>query len=250
MEKLRRVGLSEYEAKSYIALLRFGAQMGREVAKRSGVPPTRVFDVLKSLRDKGLVNLIQEKPMVWVAVRPEIGLKGFADKKIDDIKNLETSVLSSLKQIRPESTQPKIHERVIVASGYQKLYGLAVQYLKLCKKEYFVYSVGEKIPFKLRVESKRAIKRGVELRLIVTKYDEENKYIVEERVRDGWKVRYVPGSSEFTFAVYDGKVTLINVRNPNIKEERISVIFENSELSKAFVEYYNVLWKKAKPINV
>ena len=51
---LKAVGLSEYEAKAYIALLTHGAPMnGYEVAKASGVPRSTIYEVLGKLVARG-----------------------------------------------------------------------------------------------------------------------------------------------------------------------------------------------------
>ncbi|UCG95736.1 MAG: TrmB family transcriptional regulator [archaeon] len=249
IEKLKEAGLNEYEAKSYLALLKRGAQTGREVSKRSEVPPTRVFDTLKSLKDMGLVNLIQKKPMVWVAAKPDVGLKNFMERKLDRIKMLEKDVIKSAKELKPSPKKEKIHEKFIVVNGYHQLFDMVNHYLKKTEKEFLVYSVGEEIPYMFRIECIRALKKGVTLKVIVSKCDEENRHILKERIKEGWELKHYPGSGEYTFAVFDTKIAEINIRNPEEKEERISMFFENPELAKALREYFGTIWKKAKPIS-
>ena len=54
-ERLREVGLGEYEAKLYLALVKRHPASGYELARASGVPSSKVYEVLSRLRDKELV---------------------------------------------------------------------------------------------------------------------------------------------------------------------------------------------------
>jgi sugar-specific transcriptional regulator TrmB len=55
LERLREIGLGEYEARLYLALLRRHPATGYELARSSGVPSSKVYEVLKRLQDKDLV---------------------------------------------------------------------------------------------------------------------------------------------------------------------------------------------------
>jgi HTH-type transcriptional regulator, sugar sensing transcriptional regulator len=54
-ERLRQIGLGEYEAKLYLALVKRHPASGYELARASGVPSSKVYEVLARLRDKELV---------------------------------------------------------------------------------------------------------------------------------------------------------------------------------------------------
>ncbi|MFD2351428.1 TrmB family transcriptional regulator [Nonomuraea ferruginea] len=54
IEELQRLGMSGYEAKAYVALVAAGAPLnGYEVAKRSGVPRSTVYETLGKLVGRG-----------------------------------------------------------------------------------------------------------------------------------------------------------------------------------------------------
>ena len=53
---LQAVGLSQYEARVYVALLRNGTQNGNELARSSGVPSSKVYAMLGKLADEGIVH--------------------------------------------------------------------------------------------------------------------------------------------------------------------------------------------------
>jgi len=52
IENLKKLGLSEYEAKVYVTLVGLGKATARE-NEASGVPRTRVYDVIEKLAFQG-----------------------------------------------------------------------------------------------------------------------------------------------------------------------------------------------------
>lgn len=247
IEELKDAGLSEYEAKVYYELLISGEQTGRDIAKASKVPPTRVFDVLDRLREKGLVMLIQQRPMLWLAISPESGLKTFIDRKVAKYAELQTHLIEQLKRAKQEPEQ-KIRETVTVVSGFREIFSLVAQCIKKSTKEVSIFSVGESIPISTEIESARAVKRGVNLKFIATLYNEKNKSLLNKWMEEGWSIRHLSGSQEYSFAIFDKSVCTIIVKNPLVQNERIMILFENRGLSKALCAYYDFLWNKAKPI--
>src|SRR3989344_282919 len=53
---LEQLGLEKSEIKVYVTLLELGLSTTGLIVKRSGVPSSRIYDVLESLIDKGLVS--------------------------------------------------------------------------------------------------------------------------------------------------------------------------------------------------
>lgn len=52
---LAEIGLTEYEAKAYVALLKLGPASGYQVAKESGVPRSTIYEILAKLVLRGAV---------------------------------------------------------------------------------------------------------------------------------------------------------------------------------------------------
>jgi len=62
VEKLQEYDLTEYEAKAYLALAELEEGTAREVAEVSRVPRTKIYGVIDDLQQKGLVEVIPERP--------------------------------------------------------------------------------------------------------------------------------------------------------------------------------------------
>jgi sugar-specific transcriptional regulator TrmB len=94
VEKLQRVGLTEYEAKAYLALLNTHLSTATKVAEKSGVPRTKIYSVLESLKNKGSVRVHSGVPLLFKAVEP---VRVFEKAKEDYAEFLE-SVQTTLKE--------------------------------------------------------------------------------------------------------------------------------------------------------
>ncbi|MDG0812117.1 TrmB family transcriptional regulator [Cohnella rhizosphaerae] len=68
IEKLKRLGLSELEARCYVTLHEEAALSGYEVAKRVSVSRTNVYAALRSLVDKGVCRAADGDPVMYAAV--------------------------------------------------------------------------------------------------------------------------------------------------------------------------------------
>jgi sugar-specific transcriptional regulator TrmB len=76
-ELLEQLGLSQYEAASYVALLRLGTGTAREVSNTVDVPRTRIYDAVERLQQRGLVDIQHASPKEFKPVSRETALYQF-----------------------------------------------------------------------------------------------------------------------------------------------------------------------------
>ena len=67
---LRRLGLTEYEARIYLALIRMGPKKASEVSFFGQVPRTKTYGSIRELERKGLLRIIPGKPELYAATSP------------------------------------------------------------------------------------------------------------------------------------------------------------------------------------
>ena len=51
IERLKEIGLNEYQSKVYVALLKKYPATGYEISKLANIPQSRTYDTLKSLEN-------------------------------------------------------------------------------------------------------------------------------------------------------------------------------------------------------
>jgi sugar-specific transcriptional regulator TrmB len=90
VEMLRGYGLCGYEAKAYFALLVTGDSKAEQLARKSSVPQSKIYEILESLNDKGFVELVEdERPIVYRAVSLKYTTEKAIASKNKDIKQLQ-----------------------------------------------------------------------------------------------------------------------------------------------------------------
>jgi len=96
VEKLRQVGLTEYEAKAYTALLNTHLSTATKISEKSGVPRTRIYQVLEQLQQKGWIHIISGVPLLFKPVQPA---KVFEKVKEDYAELLESAKTTLTKEV-------------------------------------------------------------------------------------------------------------------------------------------------------
>lgn len=104
VENIRNLGFSEYEAKIYLSLLQENPSTAYEAGKISGVPTSKVYEVLKKLSSKGIVSDVAVgKQKRYIPIAPEEMLKrhkAVTDKIIDSLRG-DFSDLKSAREGPP-----------------------------------------------------------------------------------------------------------------------------------------------------
>ncbi|HWR44247.1 TrmB family transcriptional regulator [Sporomusa sp.] len=97
LKKLESLGFSSYEAKAYYALLRRFPANGYEISKLAQIPPSKIYEVLTKLKNRGAVLDSQSEPVLYYPVQPKIL---FTRIQEDTEKSIQ-SVLTDLASIPP-----------------------------------------------------------------------------------------------------------------------------------------------------
>lgn len=93
VKALQQVGLTEYEAKAYVALLQQPDTNGYEVAKNSGVPRAKIYEALDSLQRKGAITTTNiDKRQVYRALPYNDLLSNFKNSLNRTVADLESEL--------------------------------------------------------------------------------------------------------------------------------------------------------------
>jgi len=72
VDPLRRLGLTEYEARAYISLAELGPSTPRDVAQRARIPYPSAYDALKTLVSKGWAEVAASRPTIYTPRAPAV----------------------------------------------------------------------------------------------------------------------------------------------------------------------------------
>lgn len=246
--EIKKLGLSDKEAKIYLALLELGQALVAEIATRSGVNRATTYVILEELKRKGLIStFLKGKKTYFAAESPERFSSLFETEK----SRLEEN-FSDLKKIFPDLE--KIYEsrgeqpKVRFFEGKEGIALLQEDILKTRAKnieqiipldEAYKNFPPSKTDHRKRMYEKM---RKVHFRIIYTSkkgaiLPETN--IIEKRSIKFIKHELFPISAEI---VLFGDKTLIFVT----KSKPFAVVLEDQLITNTFRTIFDLLWKNLK----
>jgi len=100
-DRLGTLGLTTYEARAYLALLRRDSSTAMEVARLAELPRQRIYDVLATLVGKGLASSRPGNPMKYGATAPQVGLERLVRQRREQLAALESEAATMIEQLTP-----------------------------------------------------------------------------------------------------------------------------------------------------
>jgi len=115
IEQLQQLGLKEYEAKAFVALSRLPSATAKEISDISEVPRTRVYDAVRVLETKGLVEIQHSNPQQFRAVSVSEAIDTFRAEYESRLTTLQDALLD----LEPATTgeDPEATHEIWALSG-------------------------------------------------------------------------------------------------------------------------------------
>ncbi len=201
MDDMKRLGFSEYECKAYLALLAEFPLNGYALSKLSGIPRSRIYEVLKNLMAKEMVlEQEEEKNKLYYPVEPETfinTLKASYKKVFSNVSDHTTRLYKAKKK----------DDRLVVIRGRKHIIGFLKQLIGGAEKR-IAMSVWEEELTELYPELDQALERGVCLRGIYFGSNNRYKDLVPHRRMD----RYLAEKKErFMSIIIDSTHTISGI---------------------------------------
>ena len=100
VEKLERIGLTEYEAKAYVALLEVHLNTATKISEKSSVPRTRIYSVLESLAHKGWVRIYSGVPLLFKAQSPQQVVEKIREEYGEFLDSVKSTLKIEVKNMK------------------------------------------------------------------------------------------------------------------------------------------------------
>jgi sugar-specific transcriptional regulator TrmB len=142
--QLTRLGLTSYEAKAYLALIRRDSFTAAQVARQAGLPRQRIYDVLGSLVEKGLATARPGSVVKYAATPPELAIERLVSARRQALQHLERESASLLDQLQPAWAAGQEHsdplEYIEVLRDRRAINERFVELQKQVKREILVFT--------------------------------------------------------------------------------------------------------------
>ena len=235
-----RFDLGEYEIEAYLAVLEHGELTASEIADRTEIPQPRVYDTVRSLSDRGLVELRESRPMKIVAVAPEDALGGVQQSLEDLISELDARYTAPAREteavslVKSRSTILRYVEEIIDGAEYELVLSLTPDLLR-----------------RFRADLAAAIDDGVSIDLLVTPAARAPDPAEFDYGEVSTIARARRGITTPVLAVADGNYSIYATQDAlRDDRERYGVIFNRSALGFLVSGFFGtVLWSTAETLS-
>lgn len=238
------MGLTEKEAKVYLASLELGVAPISEISLKAKLNRVSTYDIMNRLIQKGFIStFMQKKVKMFAATDPDL-LRDLYRQRYDQFK----SVLPDLRRLHGKTPHPRVRYYEGV-EGVKRVYADTLT----AKTELLNYADSKSIrqfwPNYDEEYVKERVKRKVYLRGIAPE-DEHGKKVVAHNKENHREIRLVP-SSIYSFAneinIYDDRVSIISFG----KDAPLGMIIESPEIADTQRAIFSMAWefagKKKKP---
>lgn len=162
IQRLVKLGFSEYEAKAYLALLGKSPISGYEVSKLSGVPRSMIYEVAGKLTTRGAAMTLRTGGSVKYAPVP-------AKEFLDQLEREHEELIGSLREDLAAVAAPTDLEYVWNIEGHDNIMGKAMEMIGQATTQIYLALLPDTLPA-LQPALQDAIDRGV--RVVVYTTDE------------------------------------------------------------------------------
>ncbi len=251
---LVQIGLNSYEAKAYFGLLKGSSFTAPELWKLTGIPRSRVYDVLSSLTEKGFASLLPGKPRKYCALDPSVGIENLQRNMEAELnarkKHIESVAVELEKLLVPMYREGrKVHnpmEYIEILNDPGQI-GKRFKELQLeCKSEVlafvkppYVVSQRENLP-----TEKKVLKKSISIKAVYEeeKSEEFRKYL-RKGIEAGEQSRVVK-SLPIKFVIFDMKKVIYALEDPDFGNGRTFTYFivKQNNLAKLFKAAFEFYW--------
>jgi HTH-type transcriptional regulator, sugar sensing transcriptional regulator len=252
---LKQAGLTDGEAKVYLALLKLGTSTTGPIIKESKVANSIIYRILDNLIEKGLASYItKEKTKYFKAADPK-KIVSYIEKKQErleeDKKSVELLLPQLLAMTNDEETSVELYEGF---NGFLTAWEICHSKLKEGDEyhSWGVYPIQEE-RFHLFWKRDHKKRESVGFKSKILFNQGTDKSILKNRNSyKGCQARYMPTNMKTPawFVVYKD-VTNISLQTRKFKEDGtvttkpISIVITSKEIAETFEAYFQDLWDRS-----
>ena len=109
VDRLVRLGLTTYEARAYVTLVRRDSFTAAQIARTAGLPRQRIYDVLASLVEKGLASARPGTVVKYAALAPDLAVERLVGNRRAEMSALERDASDVIGRLAPEFQAGRAH---------------------------------------------------------------------------------------------------------------------------------------------
>ena len=117
--QLTELGMTKYEALTYLAVVANGESSAKQISQLTGVPYGKVYEVINTLIRKGFLHATTTKPLRCSIITPKESFSNIKTKMIKRIDNVEELLF---RELGPHLNNKKKDKNVSIIEGSNNIY--------------------------------------------------------------------------------------------------------------------------------
>lgn len=243
---LEKIGLTSYEIKTYSALLKTGQITASDLSQKSGVPYSKIYEVLGTLEEKGWIGADDSRPTQYFAKSPATAIQTTRQNIETELRNNESIVL---KELNPLYEQSGTSERpdIWVLSGVVNIASKILEMVDSCRNEVLIAipKVAEDLAKEALPKLRLLHDRGVDITILVSEDVDSDTLKSLSRVA---KVKVKKGL--FGGGIISDKRYVVILLGEDLgasgAKEAVAIWADHSGLAGFAREYFEYLLKESK----
>ena len=250
VSQLTRLGLTSYEAKAYLTLIRRDSFTAAQVARQSGLPRQRIYDVLGSLVQKGLAVARPGNVVKYAATSPELAIDLLLTAHREDLSRMERDARIMVSDLKPAYEAGQAHtdplDYIEVLRDRRAINERFAVLLSAVKKEILVFT---KPPYAtppqenvegLEVSQTHAARSLYEFSVFD---DPATTRGVQRFVEVGEEARFVP-ELPLKLVIIDELIVMFGMEDPVAGSSDLTiVVVEHPALAKVLKTAFDAIWE-------
>jgi sugar-specific transcriptional regulator TrmB len=243
LKELQDMGLSEKEARVYLAALELGATTAEKLAKHAKVNRSTTYVQLESLMKSGLISTYEENKKTYFAPESPELLKRLLGKQKDDLsareRDLATILPALIKQYEGAGERPVVR----FFPGKEGIVAVREEVLTMKEKKLNVVLSSENM---LRMFTERELDEytaqrtalGIHSRALYT----HKKYFTDAKSNKLSERRLMPNSPlTIDIRIFDDKTAIFSLDGT-----LFALVIESKQIASSMKMIFDVLWNSAE----
>jgi sugar-specific transcriptional regulator TrmB len=237
---LRQFGLTPNESAIYLAALELGEATARAIAERAQLPRTYVYDLLRTLAERGLISYLERGPhkRLYAAVQPkrlEAILAGKLEQFRKALPELETLYQQApqrplVRFFEGKDGIARIHDEIVAEAKELRFFGATTDWIRSFPDWYEF--------------TKTFVDRKITIYDLVADLPETRQYAALYEGRSS-QLRFTQPDWQFAsdFVIWNNKVAL----HSYLADQMFAVVIESPAITQSMRTIFAILWQLGTP---
>ena len=171
---LEKIGLTSYEIRTFSSLIKAGELTASDLSQKSGVPYSKIYEVLGILEEKGWIGSDDSRPTKYFAKSPATGIETTKQKMESEFKENQNIILNELVPLYEQSGTSEKPD-IWVLSGKVNIAAKILEMVETCRNEVLIAlpEAGEELVKQALPKLRLLHDKGVEITVLTS--DKMNK---------------------------------------------------------------------------